>query len=200
MQAACATRKPLDTNTEVTRGRTRRETRTVKVFNPAKAAADTEWKPLVKHIIQVSRDVLHRNAKTGLWNSTCEVAYYLANARITAPRCAAAIRGHRRVENTRHYTRDVTFPEDQSRIRNNPGIFARMRSFAYNILRCNQTSSPHFAGPAAIQPPCHGRRRACPCEGGGRPPTSFVRGSQKRRGWPAFAGHDTGVSSADRPK
>ena len=40
-----------------------------------------------------------------------------------------------------HYIRDVTFLEDQSCIRSNPGIFARMRSFAYNILQCNQTDT-----------------------------------------------------------
>ena len=39
-----------------------------------------------------------------------------------------------------HYTRDVTFQEDQSRIRHNPGVFARLRTFAYNVLRRNQTS------------------------------------------------------------
>ena len=33
--------------------------------------------------------------------------------------------------------RDVTFAEDASRIRCNPGIFARLRSFAANILRAN---------------------------------------------------------------
>jgi galactokinase/mevalonate kinase-like predicted kinase len=31
--------------------------------------------------------------------------------------------------------------EDASRIRKNPGIFARIRSFAYNILRFNQRDS-----------------------------------------------------------
>ena len=51
---------------------------------------------------------------------------------------ATAIRGHWHVENTLHYTRDVTFREDHSRIRHNPGIFARLRSFAYNILRRNR--------------------------------------------------------------
>jgi hypothetical protein len=37
--------------------------------------------------------------------------------------------------------RDVTLCEDASRIRKNPGVFARIRSFAYNILRINQTDS-----------------------------------------------------------
>ena len=31
--------------------------------------------------------------------------------------------------------------EDASRIRKNPGIFARMGSFAYNILRINQSDT-----------------------------------------------------------
>jgi DNA-binding transcriptional LysR family regulator len=36
---------------------------------------------------------------------------------------------------------DVTFHEDASRIRRAPGIFARLRSFAYNILRFNQSDT-----------------------------------------------------------
>jgi hypothetical protein len=40
-----------------------------------------------------------------------------------------------------HYTRDVTLREDASRIRRNPGIFARLRRFAYNILRFNQSDT-----------------------------------------------------------
>jgi hypothetical protein len=31
--------------------------------------------------------------------------------------------------------------EDRSRIRTNPGVFARLRSFAFNILKVNQTST-----------------------------------------------------------
>jgi hypothetical protein len=41
-------------------------------------------------------------------------------------------------KNRAHYVRDVTFAEDASRIRCNPGIFASLRSFAANILRFNQ--------------------------------------------------------------
>jgi predicted transposase YbfD/YdcC len=101
--------------------------------------ANTEWKHLIKGIVRVTRDVLHRSAKTGLWSSTSEVAYYLAGSAVSASHSGAAIRNHWHVENTLHYTRDVTFQEDQSRIRHNPGIFARIRSFGYNILRRNQT-------------------------------------------------------------
>jgi hypothetical protein len=40
-------------------------------------------------------------------------------------------------KNRSHYVRDGNFREDASRIRCNPGIFARPRSFASNILRFN---------------------------------------------------------------
>ena len=96
---------------------------------------------MVKRIVRITRDVLHRNPSTGLWSSTSEVAYYLANSPISAGRAACVIRGHWYIENKLHDTRDVTFQEDQSRIRHNPGVFARLRSFAYNILRRNRTSS-----------------------------------------------------------
>jgi hypothetical protein len=48
-----------------------------------------------------------------------------------------AIRDHWHIENRSHYVRDGSFAEDASRIRCNPGIFARLRSFAANILRFN---------------------------------------------------------------
>jgi len=100
--------------------------------------ATTEWQSLVKLFVCVSRDVLQRCAKDGLWSSTSEVAYYVTNFRIAAHHAAIAVRHHWHVENTLHYIRDVTFQEDQSRIRHNPGVFARLRSFAYNVLRHNK--------------------------------------------------------------
>ena len=48
-----------------------------------------------------------------------------------------AIRNHQGIENRNHHVRDVTMKEDKSRIRTNPHIFARLRSFAINILRKN---------------------------------------------------------------
>ncbi|MBI2236350.1 MAG: hypothetical protein HYU60_05255, partial [Magnetospirillum sp.] len=50
---------------------------------------------------------------------------------------AAAIRAHWGIENRNHYVRDVSCDEDKSRIRDNPGIMARARSFALNIMRKN---------------------------------------------------------------
>ena len=52
-----------------------------------------------------------------------------------APYWNAAIKRHWRIENGSPYVRDTTFAEDASRIRRNPDIGARLRSFAYNLIR-----------------------------------------------------------------
>ena len=76
-----------------------------------------------------------------MWRSTHESSFYLSNLSIDADTASQAIRKHWGIENKLHYVRDVTFGEDASRIRKNPGVFARIRSFAYNILRFNQSDT-----------------------------------------------------------
>ncbi len=51
------------------------------------------------------------------------------------PRSWAAPSVHWGIENRAHYVRDVTLGEDASRIRARPGVMARIRSVALNILR-----------------------------------------------------------------
>ena len=48
-----------------------------------------------------------------------------------------AIRAHWGIENRAGYVQDVTLGEDASRIRTRPGIMARIRSAALNVLRAN---------------------------------------------------------------
>jgi predicted transposase YbfD/YdcC len=121
--------------------RNRHETRIIGVLDASLAVAGTEWEPYVKAIIQVERTVHTRNAATGLWKTSTETAFYLSNRPIHARKAARKIRDHWAIENRQHYVRDVTMAEDASRIRVNPGIFARLRSFAYNILRFNQSDT-----------------------------------------------------------
>lgn len=78
---------------------------------------------------------------TGMWKSARETSHYLSSQPITAEQAADAVRQHWHIENRAHHVRDVTFGEDASRIRTNPAIFARLRSFAANILRFNQQNS-----------------------------------------------------------
>ncbi len=82
-----------------------------------------------------------RIVSSGLWDWSTETAFYVSNTTPTAVNAADAIRGHWKIETTSHYSRDVTFGEDKSRIRSNPGVFARLRSFAFNILKSSKTST-----------------------------------------------------------
>ena len=117
--------------------RMRAETRTVEVFDAAPGLQKTAWNGLITRIIRVKRSTLIRRAKDGLWDRREEVCFYVSSAPLSAKKAANAIRGHWGVENKNHYVRDVSMLEDASRIRINPGIFARARSFALNILRAN---------------------------------------------------------------
>ena len=141
----CASATPLSHVSSRDRGRNRQEERSVAVFDAADTFTDTEWSSLVGAVIRVERDVLTRSASTGLWRRSTETAFYLSSAAITAAitaaRAAVAIRDHWKIENTSHHSRDVTMGEDRSRIRINPGVFARLRSFAFNILKSNRRSS-----------------------------------------------------------
>lgn len=137
----CASATPLSATSRRNRGRNRQEERSVTVFDAALAFTDPDWSSLVGAVIRVERDVLTRSASTGLWRRSTETALYLATTVIPAERAATAIRDHWTIENTSHYTRDVTMGEDRSRIRCNPRVFARLRSFAFNILKANRRSS-----------------------------------------------------------
>jgi len=136
-----ATMAPLGSAHSHDKGRNRDECRTVAVFDPNGMLADTDWHPHVATIIQAKRCVYTRNAQTGLLRHSAETAFYVANTPATATRAAEAIRAHWKIENTSHYSRDATLGEDRSRIRTNPGVFARLRSFAFNILEANQTNT-----------------------------------------------------------
>ena len=57
--------------------------------------------------------------------------------RLDAPTLGRIVRGHWGIENRSHHVRDRILREDASRIRTKPGIFARLRSFALNLLRAN---------------------------------------------------------------
>ncbi len=116
--------------------RSRSETRIVEVFDAA-GLRDTAWNGLIRRIIRVTRSTLTRNAKDGMWSRREETSFYVCSAPLGAEKAAQAIRSHWGIENRNHYVRDVSMLEDMSRIRVNPGIFARARSLALNILRAN---------------------------------------------------------------
>jgi predicted transposase YbfD/YdcC len=66
-----------------------------------------------------------------------ETRYFIASRVLPAADAAAAIRGHWAIENRLHWVLDVTFAEDQSRLRRGHGArnMATVRHFALNLVR-----------------------------------------------------------------
>ncbi len=129
-------RKPSGSAQSKTSGRNRWETRELTVF-PAKAwFRGTPWENLLKTVLRLERTVYKRDPATGLGKQTRETVFWVSSACGSPPeQWNDWIRAHWRIENGSHHVRDTTFAEDASRIRKNPDIAARLRSFAYNLLR-----------------------------------------------------------------
>ena len=91
------------------------------------------------HVRQVARLTRYRtSAKTGKRSrETVYVITDLSSAQAGPQEIGAFVRGHWGVENKIHYVRDVTFTEDESRIRTRHGAqnMATLRSVAMNLLR-----------------------------------------------------------------
>ena len=71
------------------------------------------------------------------WNKTTqEVQFYITSLASDANKIGSAIRQHWGIENSVHWTLDVTFHEDESRIRSlhSPQNFALLRRIALNAL------------------------------------------------------------------
>ena len=117
----CAVQPPtdhLDTIDHHAHGR--EEHRRIEVF--AAERLDPDWQPFVARIVRVTRRTWCRDTRTGLWRQRREVAYYAGQVPLEARACAAAVRGHRGIENRNHHVRDRTLGEDASRIRHKPGV------------------------------------------------------------------------------
>ena len=66
-----------------------------------------------------------------------ETRYFISSRALTATDAAAAVRGHWAIENRLHWVLDVTFADDQSRLRKGHGArnMATVRHFALNLVR-----------------------------------------------------------------
>ena len=72
---------------------------------------------------------------------TSEVRYYILSKKLSAKKFGEAVRGHWSIENRLHWQLDVTFGEDQSRIRKGhaDANFSILRRAALSLLKNNHT-------------------------------------------------------------
>ena len=98
-----------------------------------------------------------------------DTRFYISSATASAETLAKAIRGHWRIENQLHWTLDVTFAEDQSRLRKGHGAknMAVVRHFAINLVR---------QADEALRPPRTGLRRKTK-----KPPAPRLTSIKRRR-------------------
>lgn len=127
----------LDTETTLDKSRGRIETRTCVVsrttgwLNADRAYPRAPRFPGLAAIARVEAVVEHRG------KVTTERRYYITSRPLDAKVCADAVQSHWAIENSLHWTLDVTFKEDASRIRTGSGPInmAVVRRFAFNLLR-----------------------------------------------------------------
>jgi predicted transposase YbfD/YdcC len=113
------------------KGHGRVETRTyLQLPAPKELPGFTLWKALKTLAIVTS--VCLRDGK-----ETVEVRYYISSLALDVKRLARAVRGHWGIENSCHWSLDMTFREDESRLRERHlrENFAWLNRFALSLLK-----------------------------------------------------------------
>ena len=90
----------------------------------------------IQSIIKI--DSTREVTEKGVKKITRETRYYISSLKNPTPKVVlCAIRDHWGIENTLHWTLDMSFNEDYSRIRkeNAPYVMAMLRHMALNILQ-----------------------------------------------------------------
>jgi predicted transposase YbfD/YdcC len=134
---ASAPAAALESLTDVDKGHGRIEQRTVTV------ACEVDWLngdrrfpgelrlPQIATLVRVAARAELKD------RSRFETRYYISSATLSAARAAEAVRSHWAIENSLHWVLDVTFGEDQARLRKGHGAInmAVVRHFAINLVR-----------------------------------------------------------------
>ena len=118
-------------HTTTEKGHGREETRTyIQMPAPKSLPGFGLWKGLLSIGLVIS--LCLRNGK-----QTTETRYYISSLPVGVKRFARAVRGHWGIENTCHWTLDVTYREDESRIRdvNVRENFAWLNRFTLSLLK-----------------------------------------------------------------
>lgn len=122
----------LDEHETVERGHGRRETRGyVVIERPETVDPDGSWRDLRAVGMAITEVVDSRGRRSS------EIRYYILSVLLSAQRFAQAVRGHWGIENNLHWQLDVSFREDECRVRNDhaPANLSVMRRFALGLLK-----------------------------------------------------------------
>lgn len=127
--------------TKSERNRDREETRTCMVA-PAPAKLKEQWTGLQTIGLMV------RVRETSDGKRSEEISYFISSLPPRVGDHLKHVRTHWSVENSLHYTLDVSFAEDASRIRkkNGPAITAALRRMALSILKSDTTIKDNVRG------------------------------------------------------
>ena len=95
-----------------------------------------DW-PGLRSVVKV---VGRRDTDTGI---TVQPRYYISSLDVSAERLLEAVRAHWSIENSLHWSLDVTFREDQSRVRkdHSPQNMATLRQISHNQLKLKRETS-----------------------------------------------------------
>ena len=118
----------------IEKGHGRIETRKYSIISADILSQKSEWKGL--EFIGKAVNETFRDGK-----DTCETRYYLLTFS-GAKRFAKVVRGHWGIENKLHWVLDVTFREDDCRVRKDhaPENFSTIRKLALNLLRAEKST------------------------------------------------------------
>lgn len=98
---------------------------------------DPDWSS-IKSIVKIESK---REIKS---SSSTEVRYYISSLDVSAIEMLHSVRSHWAIENSLHWVLDMSFGDDQSRIRkdNAPQIMAVIRHIALNLLQLAKAHMP----------------------------------------------------------
>jgi len=115
-------------------GRQERRTYYVTKLPPAMQSFGDDWKQLTS--IGQAIDITLRDGR-----EVADIRYFILSFPPQVKRFGAAVRGHWGIENSLHWTLDMTFREDESRIRKDhgPENFATIRRTALGLIKLDKS-------------------------------------------------------------
>jgi predicted transposase YbfD/YdcC len=170
-QAAFAVAREIDTFVDHDKGHGRIEQRTVSVIKEIDWLDGERRFPGELRLPHAATLVRVQSRAELCDRSRLEARYYVSSAELSAKQAAEAVRGHWGIENQLHWTLDVVFAEDQSRLRKGHGArnMAVVRHFAINLIR----TAPEPERPPPMKP----QRKAT------KPRRTSIKMRRKIAGW-----------------